>query len=96
MRELHADSAAHPYDSRDTSFNPEFPISTCLDPSDAPSSARAIVVSLADAVKLAIKLTRPSGGGVNWCSTGSGGGFPLRNGSGDLCHMIMERNPIGG
>ena len=50
-------------------------ISSCLDPSNAPSSTRAIVVSLTDAVNHPIKLTEPSLGVVNWRSMGSGGGF---------------------
>ena len=57
------------------SFNPEFPISSCLGPSNLPSSTRAAVVSLTDAVNLPVKLTKPSGGGLNWCSMGSLGGF---------------------
>ena len=44
---------------------PESPISSCLDPSNAPSSTRAIVVSLTDAVNHPIKLTRPSLGVVS-------------------------------
>ena len=46
-------------------FNPELPISSCLDPSNAPSSTRAIVVSLTDAVNHPIKLTKPSLGVVS-------------------------------
>ena len=45
--------------------NPELPISSCLDPSNAPSSTRAIVVSLTDAVNHPIKLTKPSLGVVS-------------------------------
>ena len=56
-------------------IQPELPISSCLDPSNAPSSTRAIVVSLTDAVNHPIKLTKPSLGVVNWRSMGSGGGF---------------------
>ena len=56
-------------------FSPTFPISSCLDPGNAPSSTRAIVVLLTNAVKRPIKLTKPSGGGVNWCSMGGGGAF---------------------
>ena len=41
------------------SLQPELPISSCLDPSNAPSSTRAIVVSLTDAVNHPIKLTKP-------------------------------------
>ena len=44
---------------------PESPISSCLDPSNAPSSTRAIVVSLTDAVNHPIKLTKPSLGVVS-------------------------------
>ena len=44
---------------------PELPISSCLDPSNAPSSTRAIVVSLTDAVNHPIKLTKPSLGVVS-------------------------------
>ena len=46
-------------------FKPELPISSCLDPSNAPSSTRAIVVSLTDAVNHPIKLTNPSLGVVS-------------------------------
>ena len=46
-------------------FEPELPISSCLDPSNAPSSTRAIVVSLTDAVNHPIKLTNPSLGVVS-------------------------------
>ena len=46
-------------------FQPELPISSCLDPSNAPSSTRAIVVSLTDAVNHPIKLTKPSLGVVS-------------------------------
>ena len=53
----------------------EFPISSCLDPSNAPSSTGAKVVSLTDAVNHPVKLTKPSVGVVNWRSMGSGGGF---------------------
>ena len=49
----------------DGSFYPELPISSCLDPSNAPSSTRAIVVSLTDAVNHPIKLTKPSLGVVS-------------------------------
>ena len=38
---------------------PELPISSCLGPSKVPSSTRAIVVSLTDAVNHPIKLTEP-------------------------------------
>ena len=44
---------------------PELPISSCLDPSNAPSSTRAIVVSLTDAVNHPIELTKPSLGVVS-------------------------------
>ena len=44
---------------------PELPISSCLGPSNAPSSTRAIVVSLTDAVNHPIKLTKPSLGVVS-------------------------------
>ena len=47
------------------SLEPELPISSCLDPSNAPSSTRAIVVSLTDAVNHPIKLTKPSLGVVS-------------------------------
>ena len=40
-------------------FQPELPISSCLGPSKVPSSTRAIVVSLTDAVNHPIKLTEP-------------------------------------
>ena len=56
-------------------FNPELPISNRLDQGNAPSSTRAIVVLLTNAVNLPIKLTNPSSGVLNWCSMGSGGGF---------------------
>ena len=46
-------------------YKPESPISSCLDPSNAPSSTRAIVVSLTDAVNHPIKLTKPSLGVVS-------------------------------
>ena len=46
-------------------FIPELPISSCLGPSNAPSSTRAIVVSLTDAVNHPIKLTKPSLGVVS-------------------------------
>ena len=46
-------------------LQPELPISSCLDPSNAPSSTRAIVVSLTDAVNHPIKLTKPSLGVVS-------------------------------
>ena len=49
----------------DASYKPELPISSCLDPSNAPSSTRAIVVSLTDAVNHPIKLTKPSLGVVS-------------------------------
>ena len=50
----------------DTDTNqPELPIPSCLDPSNAPSSTRAIVVSLTDAVNHPIKLTKPSLGVVS-------------------------------
>ena len=55
---LETDSAPQP-------FKPELPISSCLDPSNAPSSTRAIVVSLTDAVNHPIKLTKPSLGVVS-------------------------------
>ena len=45
--------------------HPELPISSCLDPSNAPSSTRAIVVSLTDAVNHPVKLTKPSLGVVS-------------------------------
>ena len=44
---------------------PELPISSCLGPSNAPSSTRAIVVSRTDAVNHPIKLTKPSVGVVS-------------------------------
>ena len=44
---------------------PELPISSCLGPSNAPSSTRAIVVSVTDAVNHPIKLTKPSLGVVS-------------------------------
>ena len=44
---------------------PELPISSCLGPSNAPSSTRAIVVSRTDAVNHPIKLTKPSLGVVS-------------------------------
>ena len=44
---------------------PELPISSCLGPSNAPSSTRAIVVSVTDAVNHPIKLTEPSLGVVS-------------------------------
>ena len=53
---------------------PEIPISSCLDPSGALSSTRAIVVLLTNAVNLPIKLTKPSVVVVNWRPMGSGGG----------------------
>ena len=46
-------------------FKPELPISSCLGPSNAPSSTRAIVVSVTDAVNHPIKLTKPSLGVVS-------------------------------
>ena len=46
-------------------FQPELPISSCLGPSKVPSSTRAIVVSLTDAVNHPIKLTKPSLGVVS-------------------------------
>ena len=46
-------------------LQPELPISSCLGPSNAPSSTRAIVVSLTDAVNHPIKLTKPSLGVVS-------------------------------
>ena len=49
---------------------PEFPISSRLDPSDEPSSPRAIVVLLTNAANLPTKLTKPSVVVVNWCSRG--------------------------
>ena len=55
---------ANSYVSLDV-FKPELPISSCLDPSNAPSSTRAIVVSLTDAVNHPIKLTKPSLGVVS-------------------------------
>ena len=45
--------------------DPELPISSCLGPSNAPSSTRAIVVSRTDAVNHPIKLTKPSLGVVS-------------------------------
>ena len=53
----------------------EFPVSSCLDANTSPSSTRAMVVSLSNAVNHAIKLTKPSGVVVNWRSVGSGGRF---------------------
>ena len=47
------------------SLEPELPISSCLGPSNAPSSTRAIVVSRTDAVNHPIKLTKPSVGVVS-------------------------------
>ena len=44
---------------------PELPISNRLDPSNAPSSTRAIVVFLMNAVNHPIKLTKPSLGVVS-------------------------------
>ena len=41
-------------------IKPEFPISSRLDPGNAPSSTRAMVVSLTNAVNDPIKLTKPS------------------------------------
>ena len=52
-------------DGTKIAFHPELPISSCLDPSNAPSSTRAIVVSLTDAVNHPIKLTKPSLGVVS-------------------------------
>ncbi len=46
-------------------YQPELPISSCLGPSNAPSSTRAIVVSVTDAVNHPIKLTKPSLGVVS-------------------------------
>ncbi len=46
-------------------FEPELPISSCLGPSNAPSSTRAIVVSVTDAVNHPIKRTKPSLGVVS-------------------------------
>ena len=46
-------------------FKPELPISSCLGPSNAPSSTRAIIVSVTDAVNHPIKLTKPSLGVVS-------------------------------
>ena len=46
-------------------YEPELPISSCLGPSNAPSSTRAIVVSVTDAVNHPIKLTKPSLGVVS-------------------------------
>ena len=54
-------------------IKPEFPISKCLGANKVPSSTRAMVVSLTDAVNHPIKLTRPSVDVVNWRSMGSGG-----------------------
>jgi hypothetical protein len=51
------------------------PISDCQGPGNAPSSTKAMVVSLTNAVNLPIRLTEPSVGFVNWRSMGSGGGF---------------------
>ena len=48
-----------------TRIQPELPISSCLGPSNAPSSTRAIVVSVTDAVNHPIKLTKPSLGVVS-------------------------------
>ena len=56
-------------------LQPEFPIPSCLDPNTSPSSTRAMVVSLTNAVNHPIKLTKPSVVVVNWRSMGSGGGF---------------------
>ena len=52
-------------ESVDNNSYPELPISSCLGPSNAPSSTRAIVVSLTDAVNHPIKLTKPSLGVVS-------------------------------
>ena len=54
---------------------PELPISNRLGPSNAPSSTRAILVLLMNAVNHPIERTKPSVGVVNWRSMGSGGGF---------------------
>ena len=55
----------HPAGKHVGGIQPELPISSCLDPSNAPSSTRAIVVSLTDAVNHPIKLTKPSLGVVS-------------------------------
>ena len=55
--------------------NRELPMSGCLDPSNAPSSTRAILESLTNAVNHQIKLTRPSVAVVNWRSMGGRGRF---------------------
>ena len=47
------------YDSAVGADDPELSISSCLGPSKVPSSTRAIVVSLTDAVNHPIKLTEP-------------------------------------
>ena len=54
-----------PSDLTNNKYKPELPISSCLGPSNAPSSTRAIVVSLTDAVNHPIKLTKPSLGVVS-------------------------------
>ena len=46
-------------------YEPELPISNRLDPSKVPSSTRAIVVSLTDAVNHPIERTKPSVGVVS-------------------------------
>ena len=56
-------------------INPELPISNRLGPSKVPSTTRAILVLLTDAVNHPIERTEPSVGVVNWRSMGSGGGF---------------------
>ena len=60
---------------RDEGYEPELPISNRLGPSNAPSSTRAILVLLMNAVNHPIERTKPSVGVVNWRSMGSGGGF---------------------
>ena len=41
---------------------PEFPISSYLDPGNTPSSTRVMVLSIQNAINCPIKLTRPLGG----------------------------------
>ena len=56
------------------SFEPEFPISTYLASSTSLSSTRGTVALPTNAVKLRIKLTKPSGVVMNCSLEGSGGG----------------------
>ena len=59
------DASGNRTQTTDPLTNPELPISSCLGPSNAPSSTRAIVVSVTDAVNHPIKLTKPSLGVVS-------------------------------